>query len=262
MSKQSDWQKKMVEQGRCKICGKPQKSFVLYKDYIDQVDELLDEEAGKLFKAILYWQNGFDVSWCDRMTLILLKPFEAQFKRDQDKWNAKREKRVEAGRKGGLAKASNAKHSQANLAVSVSASGSVSGREYISSPKGDSSNSDELDLGTDAKKKADPTPYLEIFKLYATLCPSLKQMQIRSKARDQAAKRIWGMAKKYGRNKTKEVPSKDETQWAWHYLRVLFETANETGFLAGKNDRGWKADFEFITKEAKAVKILEEGYQS
>jgi hypothetical protein len=260
------------EDGDAASRGKLQKSFILYNDMIDSVDELTDEEAGRLLKAILYFQNDLDCSWFDRVTLLLLKPLETQFKRDAAKWEDKKSKRVEAGRKGGLAKASNAKHCQAmpsdgkqrlaNLAVSVNGSVSGSVKEDISRTKVLSSNSDESDLVSLERKKADPVPYMEIFKLYADCCPALKQMQIRSNKRDQSAKRIWGMARKYGRNKMREDASKDETQWAWHYLKVLFETANETGFLVGKNNRGWKADFEFVTREDKAVKILEEGYQS
>ncbi len=35
-------------------------SFVLYSEYIAFTDELSDEQAGKLFKAILAYENGID----------------------------------------------------------------------------------------------------------------------------------------------------------------------------------------------------------
>ena len=34
------------------------KAFLLYKNYIKQVDMLSDEAAGRLFKAILHYVNG------------------------------------------------------------------------------------------------------------------------------------------------------------------------------------------------------------
>ena len=54
-----------------------------------------------------------------------------QFERDSSKWLVSKEKRKEAGRKGGLAKASNAKQCLDNQAVSVSVSGSVSGNGSV-----------------------------------------------------------------------------------------------------------------------------------
>lgn len=38
--------------------------------------------------------------------------------------------------------------------------------------------------------------------------------------------------------------------------------ANESDFLTGKNDRGWKADFDFIIRPDKAIKILEGQYNN
>lgn len=38
--------------------------------------------------------------------------------------------------------------------------------------------------------------------------------------------------------------------------------ANTSPFLIGKNERGWKADFDFLLRIDKATKILEKGYSS
>jgi hypothetical protein len=40
------------------------------------------------------------------------------------------------------------------------------------------------------------------------------------------------------------------------------ERANNTPFLIGKNDRGWKADFDFIIKPDNTAKIIEGKYHS
>lgn len=39
-----------------------------------------------------------------------------------------------------------------------------------------------------------------------------------------------------------------------------FKIANESSFLVGDNDRGWKADFDFLIREDKFVNILEGKY--
>jgi len=42
---------------------------------------------------------------------------------------------------------------------------------------------------------------------------------------------------------------------------TLFRKTEESDFLKGKNDRGWKADFEWLMKnETNAVKVLEGKY--
>jgi hypothetical protein len=96
------------------------KSFVLYADLIKSVEHLTDEELGKLFKHILLYVNDEHPALEDRLLLTAWKPIERSLKEDLKKWEDKIEKRKEAGRKGGLAKASNAKQNLANLAVSDS----------------------------------------------------------------------------------------------------------------------------------------------
>ena len=113
------------------------KSFVLHKDSLAVLDKLTDEQAGKLFKAISNYQRGIE-SDLDPMTDIVFAPFEAQFSRDNEKWEKVSKARAEAGKKGGkqkqanLANASNCKQNLANLAVSVSDSVSVSERVSVS----------------------------------------------------------------------------------------------------------------------------------
>jgi hypothetical protein len=108
------------------------KSFVLYADLIKSVEHLTDEELGKLFKHILLYVNDEQPTLEDRLLLTAWKPIERFLKEDLKKWDKIREKRAEAGRKGGkqkqanLANATFAKQNLANLAVSDSVSVSVS----------------------------------------------------------------------------------------------------------------------------------------
>lgn len=104
------------------------KSFVLYADLLHTVSRLPDDKAGELFKLILSYVNDEnpDLDSLDLVLSIAFEPIKQQLKRDLNKWDSKREKRAEAGRLGGLAKASNAKQKVANLAVSVNVNDNVS----------------------------------------------------------------------------------------------------------------------------------------
>jgi hypothetical protein len=105
------------------------KSFVLYTDQKEVFDELTDEDAGKLIKHIFAYVNDENPEQTDKLLKIAFLPIKTQLKRDLVVWDEKKSQRAEAGRKGGLAKASNAsevlakpsttKQSLANLAVNV-----------------------------------------------------------------------------------------------------------------------------------------------
>ena len=103
------------------------KSFVLYTDQKEVFDELTDEDAGKLIKIIFAYVNDENPEVNDRLLKVAFLPIKTQLKRDLVVWDEKKQQRAEAGRKGGLAKASNAtfatnnsskaKQNLANLAV-------------------------------------------------------------------------------------------------------------------------------------------------
>ena len=105
------------------------KSFVLYTDQREVFEELTDEDAGKLIKHIFAYVNDESPETNDKLLKIAFLPIKTQLKRDLVVWDEKKQQRAEAGRKGGLAKASNAsevlakpsnaKQSLANLAVNV-----------------------------------------------------------------------------------------------------------------------------------------------
>ena len=98
------------------------KSFLLHIDSLDVLDELTDEEAGMLFKAMNCYQRGEDLH-LEGLVRIAFSPFKNQFMRDDEKYDLTCKRRAEAGSKGGKQKVANAskgKQKVANLADSVS----------------------------------------------------------------------------------------------------------------------------------------------
>jgi hypothetical protein len=101
---------------------KNRKSFVLHIDSLDVLDDLTNEQAGTLFKAIKAYQNNDDFE-LDSLTKIAFSPFKNQFARDGEKYAKTCERRAIAGSKGGKQKVANAskgKQKVANVADSVS----------------------------------------------------------------------------------------------------------------------------------------------
>jgi hypothetical protein len=105
------------------------KSFVLYTDQREVFEELSDEDAGKLIKHIFSYVNDENPETDDKLIRLAFLPIKTQLKRDLKMWDEKKHSRSEAGKKGGLAKSSNAKqslakpsnatNSLANVAVNV-----------------------------------------------------------------------------------------------------------------------------------------------
>lgn len=79
------------------------KSFVLHKDSLQVLDDLSDEQAGKLFKAIKAIQLSEEFE-LDAITKIALSPFKAQFARDNEKYERIVERNKNNGLKGGRPK--------------------------------------------------------------------------------------------------------------------------------------------------------------
>jgi len=109
------------------------------------------------------------------------------------------------------------------------------------------SNTKEINTNNklfDTKEKSKPKDIQEIVDLYNDICVSLPKVR---SVTDKRKKAIQSLFKKgYFIDQFAEV----------------FNIANSSDFLTGKNDRGWKADLDFLLREDKFVKTLEGGYSS
>lgn len=92
------------------------KSFVAYTDWKSIFNMLDDVEAGKLVKHLFSFVSGENVELDDRMLKIVFEPIKLQINRDLDKYEQVKERRAEAGRKGGLRSGETRKQSEANEA--------------------------------------------------------------------------------------------------------------------------------------------------
>lgn len=87
------------------------KSFLLHVDALSVLNELSDQQAGQLFKAILNYQNGTDLNpFSDPENFglrLAFLPFKNQFLRDGEKYAGIVERNQQNGKKGGRPKKEN-----------------------------------------------------------------------------------------------------------------------------------------------------------
>lgn len=82
-----------------------------------------------------------------------------------------------------------------------------------------------------------------VVDLYHTLCPSLPKVRVITNKRIKAIK---SFLKQYDIETIKEA----------------FEKAEASDFMKGNNNRGWKADIDFLTNVNNIAKVLEDKYKN
>lgn len=80
------------------------KSFIIHKDSLEILENLNNEQAGKLFKAIKQYQEDQTIIEEDQLIKIALSPFVSQFKRDKEKYDNICKRNRENGKNGGRPK--------------------------------------------------------------------------------------------------------------------------------------------------------------
>lgn len=82
------------------------KSFILHVDNLNVIEDMTDEQAGKLLKAMNAFHKGEEIE-LDPLTKMAFSFFKNQFIRDNEKYIKTCEARVNAGSKGGKQKKQN-----------------------------------------------------------------------------------------------------------------------------------------------------------
>lgn len=140
-------------------------SFLLYKDSRIFISKLNREQRGDLLEAIFNYACDLEIPdfHDDAMTQMCFEIIKSYLDRDEKKYQEKCRKRAEAGKRGGLAKASNAKQSKAkasntnqsvaNLADNDTDNDTVTGNVI------DTENDIASDMDTETEQAdADPVP--------------------------------------------------------------------------------------------------------
>lgn len=148
-------------------------SFVFYGDWWNVLAELPEKEYTRVSKAIFMYAFSGAVP-DDPMVRAITGLMRSAIDRDLEKWQSIREKRIEAGREGGKAKAkqkvangSKAKHTLANQAVNVNVNVNDNVINKESKPK-----KDELSLPPHSTQK-----FVQYNQWIETNCPHLLKME-------------------------------------------------------------------------------------
>lgn len=130
---------------------KQRTSFLLHFDSLEILNELSDEEAGQLFKAIKAHHENQELA-LSPLVRVAFSSFKNQFVRDEKKYTETCKRRAEAGSKGGIAKASKSKQKLANDSKSKQSLANLADSDSKKKKKSDSKSD------SDSKRFIKPTP--------------------------------------------------------------------------------------------------------
>ena len=101
----------------------------------------------------------------------------------------------------------------------------------------------EEELEKEKDKKNNRVDYQQIADMYNEICLSFPHLKSLSDSRKKAIK---------ARLNTYSIDD----------FKTLFEKAEESDFLKGKNDRNWSATFDWLIKDSNMAKVLEGQYEN
>lgn len=87
-------------------------------------------------------------------------------------------------------------------------------------------------------------PYQDIVLSYNNTCKSFPRLTVLSEARKKA------------------IQARINTGYTLEHFKQVFEMAEQSDFLKGKNDRNWRATFDWLIKDANMAKVLDGNYSS
>ena len=200
-----------------------QKSFIIYKTWSKLFLGLDDDEAGKLIKAICAHQEGQQVDLEDKLIRAIFNMIQEKMDEDKEKYQAKVD-RITKVNESRRSRNDNVTKSSRNRneVVGVTVTDTVTDTVTVL-PKGN-------DIET-------------VRTLYNETCLFLPPCQAITKKRA-------------------ELVSEVLESFTIEDVKKVFEKANKADFLNGKNERGWKASFDWLIDINHFARVLEGAYDN
>lgn len=124
----------------------------------------------------------------------------------------------------------------------------------VTTPETETEGETESEEGKPSRRSA-PCPYDEIINLYMETLPSLPRVLVSNDKRKRLIKKRWSWiltSKKADGTRRAETPEQ-----ALDWLRSYFERVSTNQFLMGDNDRGWKADIDYLMEDRGLKAVIE-----
>lgn len=214
----------------------------LFLNLLGALEPFDDAECGRLLRAMLEYATTGEAPELTGNERFLFPMLRQQIDRDREAYDSDAEAihnaRVEAGRKGGLARASKSKQNVANVANANFAKKNVANVANVAEEEEEEKEQEEfksIPIGIDsvasvvAKWNSLPEGIAKVTKIQKD---STRDRHLRKRIRDYGAEEV---------------------------LKAV-EHVRESDFLQGENDRGWVITFDWFIKPENFQKVLDGNY--
>jgi hypothetical protein len=249
------------------MAASKKKSFMIYIDYRQHLDLLTDEERGKLITALFDYAESRKIPDLPGAAMMAFSFIKAQMDRDERKYIERCEVNKANGAKGG--RPPEPKETENNRKEPTETENNPkepkeTERLFEKPKKPDTDTDTDTDKDTDKDKDKDtetkettkgdkppaaeaatkePVPFKKIQELFLETCPSYPAIRAVNGQRKKAVAARW--------NEHKDI----------EVFKAVFEKAEASSFLKGRNERNWAATFDWMMKPTNFLKILEDNYQ-
>ena len=206
------------------------RSFVVREEWIALFIGLSDENAGKLIKAICRHKLGESSQLEDETIKAIFNMCQQTLDNDDVKYKAICEQRKEYGRRGGKQTQAKAKQNQASACFAQA--NSSKGKQV------QADNDNEYDNGLSKDNNIETIQ--DIFNSTCIFLPPCKAIT----------------------KKRADLISETLESFTIEDVKKVFEKANKADFLNGKNERGWKASFDWLIDINHFARVLEGAYDN
>lgn len=218
--------------------------FVMYTDWIDMLEELDDESRGKLFLALMRYQNGEEIPDMDIGARVAFAQMRKVMQRDNDKYEEVSKARREAGTKGGRPNANETKEKQKKQMVSdEKQKKQMVSEQKQKNPDNDNDNEHDNERTKDIKGYMSPPAAVTASRITDAwnADPYVQHIQSMTDKRKAALKERLST---YGEDK----------------IMAAIKRVSLSSFCHGGNDRGWQANIDWFLRPDTVEKLLEGTY--
>ena len=228
-------------------------SFILYNSYAEQINLLDDAECGQLFKALFAFNASGEKPSLSGGAMMAFSFITSQMSRDAEEYEKVCEKRREAGRRGGEAKAANRKSSEeqekpnvANAKFAKQTLANVADNDTDNEDVNDNGNEDDKDIIKITSSSETRAKMREVIAAWNALGSlGIKQIQ-RMDPDSKRATMLRARISEYGVEKVLEA----------------VENIRRSDFLQGRSGNGWVITFDWFVLPNNFPKVLEGNYQN
>ena len=129
-------------------------SFLLYTEYLENIELLTLEQRGILLTALMYYHSGIELPEMDGVTRMAFGFIKSQMDRDQEKYEDVCQKRSEAGKKSGEVRRKGTKGTNVNYVQQNDQKGTnVDFVQVCSTKRTDNDNDNDNDLNKKENNK-------------------------------------------------------------------------------------------------------------